>query len=121
VIAPDLHAIARRLQADLQFSDTAYAASALVRGEGDGYLVVARDGATKLRIHVSDASDLQSIAQSLSWLQTEVIEYQWAAWPTCTGHRHPLDLEVVDGELVWVCPSTGAPRTRLGDLSEAAG
>lgn len=40
-------------------------------------------------------------------------------WPRCPRHphTHPLEVRVVDDEVVWACPRTGAAHVRVGDLA----
>lgn len=57
----------------------------------------------------------EAVATIAEWLQEDIIEHTWAAWPKCPEHEHPLVLAGRDGT-TWTCPTTERPVAEVGRL-----
>jgi hypothetical protein len=50
------------------------------------------------------------------YLQDDVTDEVWAAWPQCPGHPHPMSPAIVGEAAVWECPSGAGVAIPIGQL-----
>jgi hypothetical protein len=62
-------------------------------------------------------ASLWLFASLAEWVQQAVIDEVWGAWPVCSQHGHPLDVETAGGRVSWVCPQGSVAPIEVGSLS----
>ena len=61
-------------------------------------------------------ASLWLFASLVEWVQQAVIDEVWGAWPVCSQHVHPFDVETADGRVSWVCPRGSLAPIEVGCL-----
>lgn len=72
---------------------------------------------------VSEDDVERAVAHVAAQVQDWVMEEVWTVWPPCPGHRHPREVDVLDGTAVWACPADASrhPPIGRGGLAEDPG
>jgi hypothetical protein len=83
------------------------------------YAFVDPDG-SEHRTMLALVEDIEAATVQLAGpFQEDVLEMLWGpASPSCPGHVHPPEPQLLDGMAVWRCPTTEAVVGRIGSLAE---